>query len=81
MSFLLGCVAIVFVSFKPGGASMKDTRGHWAKRSKKVGAAPLPPPAPTLFAPFCPMPSHVFRACPAWLKGNGNDCYAGYIFV
>ena len=23
------------------------------------------------------MPS---RACPAWLEGNGNDCYAGYVF-
>ena len=22
------------------------------------------------------MPS---RACPAWLEGNGNDCYAGYV--
>ena len=29
----LACVAVVSVSFKPSGA-----RGHWAKRSKKVGA-------------------------------------------
>ena len=28
-------IAVVSVSFKPNGAS---TRGHWAKRSKKVGA-------------------------------------------
>ena len=27
------------------------------------------------------MPSRVFRACPAWLKGNGNDCYAGYLWL
>ena len=31
----LACVAVVFVSFKPSGAS---ARGHWEKRSKKVGA-------------------------------------------
>ena len=63
------CVAVVSVSFKPSGAS---ARGHWAKRSKKVEA---PPPRSYFFAPFCQMPS---RACPAWLEGNGNDCYAGY---
>ena len=34
----LACVAVVSVSFKPSGASTKDARGHWAKRSKKVGA-------------------------------------------
>ena len=33
---LVACVAVVSVSFKPSGAS---ARGHWAKRSKKVGAA------------------------------------------
>ena len=84
----LACVAVVSVSFKPSGAS---ARGHWAKRSKKSRSGgegrgrkgnlsfpspPLPPPpAPAVFAPFCPMPS---CACPAWLEGNGNDCYAGY---
>ena len=31
----LACVAVVSISFKPSGAS---ARGHWAKRSKKVGA-------------------------------------------
>ena len=38
---------------------------------------PPPPPAPT-FRSFWPMPS---RAYPTWLEGNGNDCYAGYIFT
>ena len=60
----LASVAVVSVSFKPSGASTKDARGRGIgqKGAKK---------------PFCPMPSRVFRACPAWLKGNGNDCYAG----
>ena len=31
----IACVAVVSVSFKPSGVS---ARGHWAKRSKKVGA-------------------------------------------
>ena len=31
----VACVAVVSVSFKPSGVS---ARGHWAKRSKKVGA-------------------------------------------
>ena len=81
----LACVAVVSVSFKPSGAS---ARGHWAKSNKKVGAGGrggegkfpfLPRPSPPLllfFAPFCQMPS---RAWPAWLEGNGNDCYAGYL--
>ena len=34
---VVACVAVVSVSFKPSGASTKDARGHWAKRSKKVG--------------------------------------------
>jgi len=37
--------------------------------------------ASNLFAPFRPMPSRISRlthASPAWLKGNGNNCYAGY---
>ena len=38
---------------------------------------PAPPFRSYFFAPFGPMPSRVFRACPAWLKGNGNDCYSG----
>ena len=29
------CVAVVSVSFKPGGVSARE---HWAKRSKKIGA-------------------------------------------
>ena len=33
----VACIAVVSVSFKPSGASTKDARGHWAKRSKKVG--------------------------------------------
>ena len=32
----LACIAVVFVSFKPSGASMKDTQEHWARKSKKV---------------------------------------------
>ena len=32
---VVACIAVVSVSFKPNGASV---RGHWAKRSKKVGA-------------------------------------------
>ena len=36
---------------------------------------PAPPPRSYFFALFPPMPS---RAYPAWLEGNGNDCYAGY---
>ena len=43
--------------------------------SRSLSSPPPLPPAPTFFAPFCPMPS---RAYPAWLEGNGNDCYAGY---
>ena len=34
----LACVSVVSLSFQPSGASTKDARGHWAKRSKKVGA-------------------------------------------
>ena len=34
-NWCIACVAVVSVSFKPSGAS---ARGHWAKRSKKVGA-------------------------------------------
>jgi len=36
------------------------------------------------FAPFRPMPARVSSltyASPAWLKGNGNDCYAGYFLA
>ena len=107
MGLKLNKRTVVSVSFKPRGAS---ARGHWAKRSKKVGAGkerkrlplspdilpnapkwlrsfgaytvtsnvlsfPTPLPCSYFFAPFCPMPS---RAYPAWLEGNGNDCYAGY---
>ena len=35
VSEMLACVAVVSVSFKLSGAI---ARGHWAKRSKKVGA-------------------------------------------
>ena len=31
---IVACVAVVSVSLKPSGASTKDARGHWAKRSK-----------------------------------------------
>ena len=55
------------------------------RRSVKSGLSgrrflsfPAPPLHSYFFVPFCPMPSHVFRACPAWLKGNGNDSYSGY---
>ena len=34
--------------------------------------SPPPPPPPRYFAPFCRMPSRLFRAYPTWLKGN--DC-------
>ena len=68
ISCQLACVTVVSVSFKPSGAS---ARGHWAKKEQKSrsgrgggggGEA---------------RPSRVLRACPAWLEGNGNDCYAG----
>ena len=36
----VACVAVVSVSFKPNGASTKDARGHWAKRSKKFAQCP-----------------------------------------
>ena len=52
---MLACVAVVSVSFKPSGAS---ARGHWAKRSKKVGAGfpflPRPSPPLLLFCSFLP---------------------------
>ena len=35
---LLACLAVVSVCFKSRGASTKDARGHWAKRSKNVEA-------------------------------------------
>ena len=59
---LLACEAVVSVSFKPSGVS---ARGHLAKRSKKVGF-------------FCSFLPNASRAYPAWLEGNGNDCYTGY---
>ena len=43
---------------------------------------PPPPPASKFFTLFRPMPSRVSRlphTSFAWLKGNRNDCYAGYI--
>ena len=84
----VACVAVVSVSFQPSGAS---ARGHWAKgankcrsrgegrgrKGKETGVPFLPPPPRLLlffFCSFCKMPS---RVCHAWLKGNGNDCYAG----
>ena len=37
ISEFVACEAVVSVSFEPSGANTKDARGHWAKRSKKVG--------------------------------------------
>ena len=74
----LACVAVVSVSFWPSGRSVSQAGyapGHGAKRSKKIrngGGGGV--------APFHPMPSRISNladASPAWLKGNGNDCYAG----
>ena len=38
----LACVAVVSLSFQPSGASTKDARGHWEKRSKKTFCSVLP---------------------------------------
>ena len=35
---IIAWVAVVSVSFKPSEARTIGARGHWAKRSKKVGA-------------------------------------------
>ena len=46
--------------------------------------APHPFPASNCFPLFRPMPSRVSRlphTSFAWLKGNRNDCYAGYLLL
>ena len=69
---------------RSGGRGGEGSEVIWGRSVKCLGSAagvsfpspPLPPPPRSyFFAPFCPMPS---RDYPAWLEGNGNDCYAGY---
>ena len=58
----------------------KKEQKQWERGGGAGYPFPSPPlpPATTFFAPFFPMP---LRACPAWLEGNGNDCYAGYYWL